>query len=251
MKIIGVIPARYSSTRFPGKPLAKICGKPMIQRVYEQALKAKSIDYLTVATDDKRIFKTVKNFGGNAVMTSINHLNGTTRCMEAVNIFQTNNKNIHLDVIVNIQGDEPFIKPEQIELLTALFNNSIVQIGTLAKKINTENELFSPNVVKIIMDKNFNALYFSRNTIPFIRNSEKEKWLNEHQFYKHIGIYAYRLPVLQKLVSLPIGKLEKAESLEQLRWLENGIPINLAITNLDSIGIDTQDDLLKLTNNPC
>ncbi len=247
MKILGVIPARYASTRFPGKPLALISGKPMIQHVYESVVQTGTIDYAVVATDDKRIFDTVKSFGGNVVMTSTNHPNGTSRCFETLVMLE--NRDMFFDIVINIQGDEPFIKPRQIELVTNQFKNPGTQIATLAKKIETADELFSPNVVKVVFDSNKKALYFSRSPIPFIRNKPQPEWLKEDGFYKHIGIYGFKKEVLKKTVALPQSKLEKSESLEQLRWLENGYDISLEITDMESMGIDTPDDLAKLTNN--
>jgi 3-deoxy-manno-octulosonate cytidylyltransferase (CMP-KDO synthetase) len=247
MKILGVIPARYASTRFPGKPLALISGKPMIQHVYEKVSATAIINYATVATDDKRIFDAVISFGGNAIMTSSSHPNGTSRCHETVNILE--NKNMHFDAVINIQGDEPFIKPRQIELVAKQFRNQDIQIATLAKKLENQDELFSPNVVKVVFDNNFKALYFSRNPVPFVRNKDKQEWMKNHTFYKHIGIYGFRKDILKKLTRLPESKLEKAENLEQLRWIENGYSINLEITDMESFGIDTPEDLTKLTNN--
>ena len=251
MKVLCIIPARYASTRFPGKPLAVICGKPMIQRVFEQVIKASSVAYATVATDDLRIVNAVRGFGGNVVMTRTNHSNGTSRCFEAMEIVQKQNPALHFDVVVNIQGDEPYIQPEQIDVVANLFSNQETQIGTLIKKIDTYDDLFSPHVVKVAFDADQKALFFSRNPIPFVRNFQKNEWLKSFSFYKHIGIYAYRKKVLQQIVALKSGKLEKAENLEQLRWLENGFSIQLKITKLESIGIDTPEDLSKLTNNPC
>ncbi len=251
MNILGVIPARYASTRFPGKPLALICGKPMVQKVYEQVMLSKSITMLTVATDDQRIFDAVKAFGGNVVMTASHHPNGTSRCLEATRLVQEQNPNLPFEVIINIQGDEPFIQPMQIELLATLFSNPNVQIGSLVKKIETEEALFSPHVVKVVLDQSNKALYFSRHPIPYVRGQKKHDWIKENMYYKHLGIYAFRKTVLEEVCALPVGKLEKAEKLEQLRWLENGFSIHLKTTDLESVGIDTPEDLLKLTNNPC
>ena len=243
MKILGIIPSRYASTRFPGKPLAVIDGKSMIQRVYEQASKSALLSKVIVATDDSRIFEHVQDFGGNVAMTSKNHTNGTLRCWEVVEQSDGN-----YDIIVNIQGDEPFIDPEQIDQVAGLFKNNEVEIGTLVKKIKSEEELFNPNVVKAVFDQQKKALFFSRQTIPFLRGIPQEEWITKHNFYKHIGIYAYRFDVLEKIVKLKPTELEKAESLEQLRWLENGFKINVQITEKEAISIDTPEDLLKLTN---
>jgi len=245
MKILGIIPARYASTRFPGKPLAMIDGKSMIQRVYEQANKSEALDKVIVATDDTRIFDHVKNFGGQVVMTAEAHQNGTSRCWEVAEQIGQN-----FDVVVNIQGDEPFIDPEQINQLARLFENSETEIGTLVKKISLEEELFDPNVVKAVLDKKKKALLFSRQTIPFLRGIPQTEWLNKHDFYKHIGLYAYRFDVLKRIVRLSPTELEKAESLEQLRWLENGFSLKVAITNKEAVSIDTPEDLSKLTNKP-
>ena len=250
MKVLGVIPARYASTRFPGKPLAEICGKPMIQHVYENSLKTRGLDELVVATDDKRIYDAVVSFSGKAVLTSGEHPNGTSRCFEATQLIEKKNGE-RFDIVINIQGDEPFIKPEQIESVVSLFERNEVSIGTLAKRISEEEELFSPHVVKVVFDNNMKALFFSRQAIPFVRNHPEKEWLKKTAFYKHIGLYGFSKEVLKKIVSMPRGTLENAESLEQLRWLENGIPIYLGLTEVESYGIDTPEDLSKLTNNPC
>jgi len=247
MKIAGIIPARYASTRFPGKPLAIIRGKPMIQRVYEQALKAASLNQVYVATDDLRIEKAVIDFGGKVVMTSEYHKSGTDRCMEALEKIQKSG--IMYDVVVNIQGDEPFIEPGSIEILTCSFQNPEVQIATLAKKITAYSDLFNHNINKVILDKHKYALYFSRHPIPFIKNHEPETWISKFDFYKHIGIYAYRASTLLKVTQLEMSSLEIAESLEQLRWIENGYKIHVDLIDYDSIAVDTPDDLLKFLNN--
>ena len=246
MKILGIIPARYASTRFPGKPLTVINGKPMIQRVYEQAKKATSLTEVVVATDDERIKMAVLEFGGKVVMTSAKHKSGTERCREVLEKFRSTGKNF--DIVVNIQGDEPYIAPQQIDLVVSCFDNSEVQIATLAKKINSKEELFNPNVNKVIINKFDNAVYFSRQTIPFIQNTEKNNWLTSYNFYKHIGIYAYRADVLIEITELEITSLEKAESLEQLRWIENDYKIKVIKTELESYAVDTPDDLLKFMN---
>ncbi len=237
MKFVGIIPARYESTRFPGKPLAKIHGKPMIQRVYENISAA--LENVWVATDDQRIFKTVQNFGGKVVMTSSLHQSGTDRCAEAARIISAEN---NFDVIINVQGDEPFIQPEQIDLLKSCFSGE-TDIATLVKKIENEEELLNPNRPKVVLDNFKNALYFSRLPIPYFRGKEQKNWASENTYWAHIGMYAYKTSVLQKITQLEQGKLEKTESLEQLRWLENGFKIKTAETRHQSIGIDTPEDL--------
>ncbi|MBC8046607.1 MAG: 3-deoxy-manno-octulosonate cytidylyltransferase [Fimbriimonadaceae bacterium] len=242
MKIIGIIPARYNSTRLPGKPLIEIEGKSMIQRVYEQAQKVKSFVKIIVATDDKRIFDHVENFDGNVIMTSNTHQSGTDRCGEVINTLYD-----EYDVAVNIQGDEPFIHPVQLENLIAVFNESQIEIATLSRQIpsdeksNHQMEASDENVVKVVFDNNNNALYFSRSAIPFKRNNNPEI-----TYFKHIGIYAYRSDILKQIIQLPQSRLEKAESLEQLRWLENGFKLRIVETDIDTIGIDTLDDLKKI-----
>jgi len=247
MTILGIIPARYASSRFPGKPLARISGKSIIRRVYEQCNLSSKLDKTIVATDDNRIFQHVIGFGGEAVMTSTKHLNGTSRCFEALQN-EEKEKGISYDIVINIQGDEPFIEPEQIDKIASVFIKSSVQIGTLAKKINDYEELFNSNIVKLVTDSENKALYFSRHPIPFVRDIDEENRLEHAEFYKHIGIYGYRKDVLMKITKLEPGKLELAEQLEQLRWLENGYKITVDFTEHDSIGIDTPEDLLKLTN---
>jgi 3-deoxy-manno-octulosonate cytidylyltransferase (CMP-KDO synthetase) len=238
----GIIPARYASSRFPGKPLVTIGGKPMIQRVYEQA--AKSLDTVYVATDDPGIFNAVSEFGGKAIMTSAEHQSGTDRCAEAANIL-TKEEGIYADVIINIQGDEPFIRPEQIDLLISCFTDKSVDIATLVRKVEPGEDIANPNHPKVILDLMGNAIYFSRNVIPFIRDSEMTEWTLLHPYYKHIGLYAYRTEILNRITLLPRSSLEKAESLEQNRWLENGYRIRTAITEWESICIDTPEDLEK------
>lgn len=241
MKYIGVIPARYASSRLPGKPLADIHGKPMIQWVYENARKA--LDRVIVATDDRRVFEVVEAFGGEVMMTAADHQSGTDRIGEVVQkLGQVVNAQ---DVVVNIQGDEPYIQAQQIELLMSLFHDQTVQIGTLVKKIDNAEVLFNANIPKVVLDQSSHALLFSRATIPFARGVENGEWLKHHTFYKHIGMYAYRVSTLLKLVQLPLGKLEQAESLEQLRWLENGFRIKVAVTELESLAVDTLEDLEK------
>jgi len=240
MKILGIIPARYASSRFPGKPLVDIGGKTMIQRVYEQAKKCRSLSEVIVATDDDRIFKHVTGFGGVAVMTGSNHQSGTDRCAEVARLHPG------YDVIVNIQGDEPFIDPEQITKLTNCFNDADTQLATLVKRIFTEQELHNTNSPKVVINKLSEAIYFSRATLPHIRGQEPENWLEFHVFYKHIGIYGYRADVLQQITLLPVSPLEKAESLEQLRWIDNGYRIKVAETELETHAVDVPEDLEKL-----
>ena len=242
MKFIGIIPARYASTRFPGKPLADMAGKTMIQRVYEQA--SKELDDLCVATDDSRIEEAVKKFGGKVIMTSENHKSGTDRCYEAY----TKGGN-GADVIINIQGDEPFVHPEQLKTLKGCFTDETVQIATLVKPFRAdgdfESTIFNPNSPKVVLNRNNEAMYFSRSIVPFVRGKEHTEWLASQTFYKHIGLYAYRADVLKEITRLPQSPLELAESLEQLRWLENGYKIKTGITNHETIGIDTPEDMEK------
>lgn len=237
MNFIGIIPARYESSRFPGKPLAMINTKSMIQWVYENV--AKSLKNVWVATDDDRIFNTVIEFGGKAVKTLSTHQSGTDRCAEAARILS---KKIDFDVVINVQGDEPFIEAEQIELLKSCFN-SRAEIATLIKKIDSTEELFNPNRPKVVIDNNKNALYFSRSPIPYVQNTKEKDWHLNTDFWAHIGMYAYKTDVLQNITKLSNGKLELTESLEQLRWLENGFQIKTAETDHQSIGIDTPEDL--------
>jgi len=242
MKTLGIIPSRYASTRFPGKPLIDIDGKTMIQRVYEQAKKASSLSEVIIATDDERIFEHVNSFGGKAMMTSTSHESGTDRCAEVLNKIEGN-----YAIVINIQGDEPFINPEQINQLCACFNDEKTDIATLIKKIDTKEELFNPNRPKVDVDENNFAKMFSRNAIPNLENIEKKEWLNHKNFYKHIGIYGYRSDVLKKISQLTPSPLETKERLEQLRWLENNYKIKVAITSFEAIAIDTPEDLEKIT----
>ena len=239
MKILGVIPARYASTRFPGKPLVDLGGKSMIQRVYEQVKKARTISHVVVATDNAEIFEHTKTFGADACMTSESHVSGTDRCYEALRL-----QDAEFDYVINVQGDEPFIQPDQIDLLGKLLDGK-TEIATLVKKIEHIDHLFSPNIVKAVVSRRNEALYFSRSAVPHIRNWPEAQWLEKHTFYKHIGMYAYRSDVLQKISALATGVLEKAESLEQLRWLENGFQILVEETKTETIGIDTPDDMAK------
>ncbi|AYL94731.1 3-deoxy-manno-octulosonate cytidylyltransferase [Mucilaginibacter celer] len=243
MKILGIIPARYASSRFPGKPMVDIGGKTMIQRVYEQAKKCQSLSEVIVATDDDRIFNHVIGFGGVAVMTGENHQSGTDRCAEVARLHPD------YDVIINIQGDEPFIDPEQITKLTACFNDTGTQLATLVKRILTEQELHNTNSPKVVINRLSEAVYFSRSTLPHIRGQEPENWLEFYPFFKHIGIYGYRADVLQEVTKLPVSPLEKAESLEQLRWIDNGYRIKVAETELDTHAVDVPEDLDKLKFN--
>jgi 3-deoxy-manno-octulosonate cytidylyltransferase (CMP-KDO synthetase) len=238
-RILGVIPARYASTRFPAKPLVDIAGKTMIQRVYEQVKKSTLITDVLVATDHQEIYNHVISFGGKVCMTKESHVSGTDRCFEALTL-----QPVSYDYVINIQGDEPFIKPEQIDLLAGILDGK-TEIATLAKNIESAEQLFNPNIVKVVVGQNGNGLYFSRAAIPYLRNQPETDWLAFHAHYKHIGMYAYRTDILKKLTDLPVSVLEKAESLEQLRWLENGYKIKVAETTLETIGIDTPDDLQK------
>ena len=224
MRFVAIIPARYASTRFPAKPLANLCGKPVIQRVYEQVREV--LDDVFVATDDERIFKAVESFGGRAIMTRADHKSGTDRCFEAYN-----KTNVKADVVINIQGDEPFIQASQIRALQSCFDDETTQIATLVKPFT-------------VSDDN-RALYFSRSVIPFLRGIPKEEWLARHTFYKHIGLYAYRVDTLAFITQLPQSTLEKVESLEQLRWLDNGCVIRVRQTDVETIGIDTPEDLAR------
>ncbi len=242
MNTLAVIPSRYASTRFPGKPLVDIAGKSMIQSVYEQVKSADQVDRIIVATDDDRIFNHVKNFGGEVVMTDPNHPSGTDRCAEIARQITD------FELVINVQGDEPFIQPTQINDLIIAFQKKEAEdcgIGTMLKKIESEQELFNPNVVKAVKGENNRALYFSRQAIPFLRGFESKEWLENQVYFKHIGMYIFRSTVLQEITKLPIGKLEKAESLEQLRWLENGFSIYTTETKFETFGIDTPEDLLN------
>ena len=238
MKFIAIIPARYASTRFPGKPLAMLGGKTVIQRVYEQA--SAVLEEAYVATDDERIYQAVEAFGGCAVMTRADHKSGTDRLEEAATKIGTD-----ADVIINIQGDEPFIQKSQIETLKGLFENDETQIGTLGKPFENMEAVQNPNSPKIVCDRRGFALYFSRSVIPYVRGEEPANWLNHFPYLKHLGIYAYRRQVLHEVTQLPQSSLEKAESLEQLRWLENGYRIRVGITNVETVGIDTPEDLKR------
>ena len=238
MKFIGIIPARYASTRFPGKPLAILGGKTVIQRVYEQA--SSVLEEAYVATDDERIFQAVEGFGGRAVMTRSDHKSGTDRIEEAAEKIGTD-----ADVIINIQGDEPFIQPSQINTLKQLFENTGTQIGTLGKRFESMEAAMNPNSPKIVTDLRGFALYFSRSVIPYVRGAGAEEWFSRYPYLKHLGLYAYRRHVLQEITQLPQSPLELAESLEQLRWLENGYRIRVGLTDVETVGIDTPEDLQR------
>lgn len=240
MKFIGIIPARYASSRFPGKPLADIGGMTMIERVYNQVKGV--LDAVCVATDDERIEAAVRSFGGNVVMTSDQHRSGTDRCYEAYTKVGAG-----YDVVVNIQGDEPFIRPQQVEILKACFDDPSTCIATLVKPFSPdadfEKDLFNPNSPKVVLNKNSEAMYFSRSVIPYMRGKNYKEWLPNHTYYKHIGLYAYRAETLKEITRLPQSPLELVESLEQLRWLENGYKIKAGITHEETVGIDTPEDL--------
>jgi len=242
MKILGIIPARYASTRFPGKPLIMLGNKPIIRHVYEKSKLA--LKWIYVATDNQQIFDEVESFGGQVVMTSSLHKSGTDLCSEALKIIE-NKISEKFDAVINIQGDEPFIYPEQILQLAELFNDPASQITTLVKKIMTPEDIFDSNKPKVVLDKNGFAIIFSRSPVPYLRGLKKEDWPGEFTFYKHIGIYGYSARVLQEITLLPPSEIEKAESLEQLRWLYNGYKIKTAITIYESLGIDTPEDLEK------
>ncbi len=237
--ILGLIPARYASTRFPAKPLVDIGGKSMIQRVYEQAKKSTHLSKVVVATDHPEIYNHVKGFGGDVCMTREDHISGTDRCYEALTLQSESH-----EYIINIQGDEPFIQPDQIDLLAAVLTGK-TEIATLIKAIDQTEQLFNPNLVKAVIGKNCEALYFSRSPIPYLRNVKESDWVTYHTFFKHIGMYAYRSDILTELTKLHPSALEKAESLEQLRWLENGFEILAVETSTESFGIDTPEDLVK------
>ncbi|MDP4828063.1 MAG: 3-deoxy-manno-octulosonate cytidylyltransferase [Flavobacteriales bacterium] len=240
MRILGIIPARFASTRFPGKPLAMIHGKAMIQRVYEQALKAEELAEVWVATDDDRIAEFVAGFGGNVVTTLPDHITGTERCHEAL-------QKIGLaDAVVNIQGDEPYIAPAQINEVARLLQKAHVEIATVVKRIEDAALLLDPNKVKVVMGKNNRALYFSRSAIPFYRGESLNDWVLKHDFYKHIGLYGYKADALRQIVHFEPTALEIAESLEQLRWLENGKEIHCVISSYESMSVDTLSDLEEI-----
>jgi 3-deoxy-manno-octulosonate cytidylyltransferase (CMP-KDO synthetase) len=248
IKVIGIIPARYASTRFPGKPLVPINGVTMVERVYKQASLCSKLSGVVVATDDNRIFEHVRSFGGRVLLTSSNHRSGTDRLAEA--IAKLENHDEWYDVAINIQGDEPFIQPSQIEKVIDIFHDPSAEIGTLIKLIENGEEIFNQNIVKVVTDGHGKALYFSRSPIPFVRNTISDNWLKETKFYKHIGIYGYRSDTLKEIAALSPAPLETAESLEQLRWLYNGYAIYTRTTDIETFGIDSPDDLSKLINIP-
>lgn len=237
-KLIAIIPARFASTRFPGKPLAILGGKTVIQRVYEQVISVLPLAY--VATDDVRIYNAVIAFGGKAIMTRNDHKSGTDRIQEAVTLI-----NSDADIVVNIQGDEPFIQSSQIQALCKCFDDEDAQIATLGKPFTSIEEVENPNSPKIVVDNKGYAMYFSRSIIPFVRGVEKNEWISHYPFLKHLGIYAYRREILAQVTQLPQSSLEIAESLEQLRWLQNGYKIKVGVTNIETVGIDTPADLKR------
>lgn len=239
MKIVGIIPARYASTRFPAKPLADIAGQTMIEWVYSQAKKSSALDRVIVATDNSKIYDHVKSKGGEVCMTAENHVSGTDRCAEALA-----SSNEEFEYVINIQGDEPFIDPRQIDLLASLLDGK-AELATLIKKITDSEALHNSNIVKVIRNVNDEAIYFSRSPLPHLRNVEKENWFDKQAYFKHIGMYGYRSDILCEITQLAPSSLELAESLEQLRWIENGYTIKVAETDIESMGIDTPEDLEK------
>jgi 3-deoxy-manno-octulosonate cytidylyltransferase (CMP-KDO synthetase) len=239
--ILGIIPARYASTRFPGKPLIEIEGKTMIQRVYEQAAKSASLDTIVVATDDVRIANHVRSFKGNVVLTGPDHESGTDRCWDACQQMGGN-----YDYVINIQGDEPFIDPSQIDLLAATLKDGTTELATLIIPVDNPDVLFDKGEVKVVLNKQMEGLYFSRAVIPFIKGVPESEWHKHHPYFRHVGLYAYRKDVLEAVTKLPVSSLEKAESLEQLRWLEAGYRIRCAITEFDSHCIDAPEDVEKV-----
>jgi 3-deoxy-manno-octulosonate cytidylyltransferase (CMP-KDO synthetase) len=243
INFLGIIPARYQSTRFPGKPLVKIDGKTMIQRVWENATLA--MGQVVVATDNEKIKTEVENFGGKVIMTSPEHPSGTDRCAEAVDLFEEAT-NQSIDVVLNIQGDEPFLDPEQIKELMAAYEDPATKIATLIKKLNENDDIFDPNEPKVVIDKNNFALYFSRSPVPYLRNIDKNEWIRHTDYYKHIGMYAFKRDTLKFIAGLNKTSLESAESLEQLRWLENGLQIKCLETKIDSLSVDSVEDLKRM-----
>ncbi|MBP5716582.1 MAG: 3-deoxy-manno-octulosonate cytidylyltransferase [Bacteroidales bacterium] len=243
MKVIAIIPARYASTRFPGKPLAKLGGKTVIQRVYEKV--EPLVDMAVVATDDERIYDAVESFNGRVVMTSANHKSGTDRVQEAYHKLSAA-LGVDYDVVINVQGDEPFIAAQQIQAVKDCFMDSQTDIATLVKPFHAEDgleALLNPNSPKVVLGARNQALYFSRSVIPYLRGVDQCDWLKTHTFYKHIGLYAYRPEALAKITAMEQTPLEKAESLEQLRWLENGMRITVRVVDIETVGIDTPQDL--------
>jgi 3-deoxy-manno-octulosonate cytidylyltransferase (CMP-KDO synthetase) len=245
--IIGIIPARFGSTRFPGKPLVEINGRSMILRVCDQAVKAGVLEEVLVATDEGRIFDHVLEGGYRCVMTSPAHRSGTDRCLEALDTISSN-EDRKFDYVINIQGDEPFLPPEHIRQVAGLLMEEDAPIASLVRLIDSKDQLFDPNVVKAVFGNYRQALYFSRHPLPYLRNVDESGWLARKAHYKHIGIYGFRADILRQLCHLPAGRLEEMESLEQLRWLEAGYSIQLGVTDLENISIDTPGDLLKISN---
>lgn len=244
MKFLAIIPSRYASTRFPGKPLALLGGKTVVQRVYERV--SKVFTDVCVATDDDRIATAVREFGGNVVMTSSSHRSGTDRCCEAADKL-----GLQPDVVVNVQGDEPFIETSQLESVIRCFDDEATDIATLVKPFAATDgweALSNPNSPKVVVDNDGNAIYFSRSVIPYLRGVPQQEWLQHHTYYKHIGLYAYRMKVLHEICTMPQGQLEVAESLEQLRWLQAGYRIKVGYTQVETVGIDTPEDLRKAEN---
>ena len=237
MKVLGIIPSRYGSSRFPGKPLIDLLGKSMIQRVYEQSKKCADFDAVVVATDDQRIYDHVKAFGGEVVMTGEHHASGTERCGEVIETYSD------YDIVINIQGDEPLIQPAQLSKLIALFKDDTVSIGTLVKEMGDARDIRNPNRVKVVLDHEKNGIYFSRSPIPHIANTPHEDWLKASKFYKHIGIYAWRTKTLKDLLALQPSPLEKLESLEQLRWIYYGYSIKTTETHIETPNIDAPEDV--------
>ena len=248
MKFIAIIPSRYASKRFPGKALALIQGVPMIQKVFEQVALSNGIDQVYVATDDMRIAKVIEEAGGNVIMTSEDHPSGTSRCNEAKDILMAGSYLDENDIILNVQGDEPLIDPRQIQVVMDSFREEKVKICTLVKKIDSSEELFDENVVKVVVDLQQKALLFSRQAITLTRGAKKEDWTGHYNYLKHIGLYAYRVAILSELASLKQSKLDEVESLEQLSWLEHGYDIYTRLTTIESIGVDVPEDLLKFDN---
>jgi len=239
--IVGIIPARYASTRFPGKPLVDIEGKTMLQRVYEQAMKSKSLAKVVVATDDERIVDHVTQFGGEVVMTAPHHPSGTDRCLEALQQLKE-----PYQYVINIQGDEPFIEPEQIDELAAVLNDGTTELATQMIAVDSYELLFDKGEVKVVLNTNNEALFFSRMVIPFIKGVDEKEWHMHHRYYRHVGMYAYRSDILHQIAALPVSALEKAESLEQLRWLEHGFRIKCVVTEHESHCIDEPEDVVKV-----
>lgn len=241
MQVIGIIPARFASTRFPGKPLAEIAGKSMIQRVYERAKEVKLLTEVIIATDDDRIYTAAEDFGAKVIMSSPDHQSGTDRCCEVINLLDEK-----YDLVVNIQGDEPFIDPEQIQQVVQCFSDENTEIATLVKLIDSNEELFNHNKPKVLMDDDDFAIYFSRSALPYLKDVEQNEWRSEFNFYKHIGMYAYRTDILREITQLKPSRLEKAEGLEQLRWIESGYKIKTSITEIESFSIDSPEDIDNL-----